>query len=310
MANSDESGGSPYPTSDAPCAPLARSRREPIAQPFTPSGLAAFSRASINRLCLFQSFFAFFSAGVVTWCLAVGLFPVIQDFVGQLPDTGELRNGQLVLDETATTVRAANDWLSIAMDAREDISSTRAVPTGFEISLGRRTIQFCSLLGCLGLPYPPLWRAPFNRVELVPVWEAWRSVSLAGLGFAIFCCLIICWWVLATLYCWLPKLFAFLANRVLSFSGAWKIAAASLLPSALLAGMAMLGGVQGWISGSKSLGLFALHLIAPFVFMGLAVSTLPRYQWANAARMEGNPFVVPRAGGEAEPPKRGSNPFA
>ena len=59
-------------------------------EPLTPRGVAAFARASFERLFVVQAVFALIAAAAVVWVLSDGIFPVIDAAIDQLPDAGGL----------------------------------------------------------------------------------------------------------------------------------------------------------------------------------------------------------------------------
>ena len=50
-------------------------------EPLTPRGVAAFARASFERLFIVQGLFALLAAAAVVWVLSDGVFPVIDDAI-------------------------------------------------------------------------------------------------------------------------------------------------------------------------------------------------------------------------------------
>ena len=64
-------------------------------EPLTPRGVAAFARASFERLFVVQAVFALIAAASVVWILSDGIFPTLDAAIGQLPDAGGIHAGKL-----------------------------------------------------------------------------------------------------------------------------------------------------------------------------------------------------------------------
>ena len=106
--------------------------------------------------------------------------------------------------------------------------------------------------------------------------------------------------MLATLYCLVARMHAFFKDRQLTVLGSWKLAAAALLPGALLtaAGIVLYG--LGLIDLLQFLFLWALHLMVGWVYLFVSPLRLPRASDAAAAPRD--PFAKPK------PPS--ANPFS
>lgn len=242
-------------------------------QPLTPRGVAAFARASLPHVYGFQGLVAFISCLAVTALLGMGVLPVARDLIGQLPEEGALRHGDLVLGEDAVLRVAQNSWLGLSLDTGP--APRAGLPTELSVVFGRQSLRLCSPFGCLSQPYPPNAQAPISRVDMQAGLEAWQPLILGASAFLSACLLLVTWWVLATAYCLVPRVMAFFGDRDLDLPGAWKLSAASLLPAALVLDAAIVGLALEWIGLPQVLTAFVLHLLVPFVFMGLAVWTLP-----------------------------------
>jgi hypothetical protein len=299
-------------------------------QPFTPRGAAAFAGAPLNRVCLFQALLAFLSALVVVWFLRTAIFPVVRDAIERLPDSGALSVGELRLPVPSLPHTAERGWFAIDLDLDQLVRSSDG--HDLELRFTRSGAQICTVFGCGFVPYRPEWKMPFNRSELRPWWDAWQPVLFGIAGFATLLLLPVVWWGLACLYCFVPRISAFFGDRALTLAGAWRIAAASLLPGAtiLCGGLVALG--TGWIDPLRFLLVFVIHLVLPISYLVVAPLYVPiRTRVAPAAA---NPFdgvapvvptvapvlatpVVPPAPAPAPqadaspgPVRRAENPFA
>ena len=64
-------------------------------EPITPRGVAAFARASFERLFVVQAVVALLGAAAVVWLLSDGIFPTIDAAIGELPEAGQIHSGKL-----------------------------------------------------------------------------------------------------------------------------------------------------------------------------------------------------------------------
>ena len=257
-------------------------------QPLTPSGMAAFARASLGRLLLVQFVVSLFAAVTIAWFLHHAWFPAIEQAVHQLPDEGEIRGGRLQCELSAPECLAENQFLSLAVDLKHEGQARSPAHVGIEF--GETDIKAFSLLGYARLGYPAGWRIAFNRSELVPWWGAW-SPALLALALALsMIALMLCWAILASLYFLPAWLAAFFVNRELGSAAGWRLSGAALMPGALF----LVGGI--WLYGLAIIdliGLFicvALHFVVGWVGLCLAVRGLPRA--AGTASTKTNPFVA------------------
>ena len=255
-------------------------------EPFTPRGVAAFARASLNRVLSAQLIIAVLAAASVAWLLYDGCFPVIGTAIQQLPADGEIRSGKLDWQGASPQLLAEGRILALDVDLSHSgqITST----ADWQIEFGTNSVRVLSLPGYVDFPYAPDRDAPFNRTDLEPLWGAWKAeiLFLAGVGTAL--ALLACWWLLATVYFVPVWLLGFFANRGLNLRSSWKLSAAALMPGALLmaAGIVMydFGLLRSWVS----LGfLFASHFVLGWIYLFLSLLFLPRI---SGIPQPGNPF--------------------
>jgi hypothetical protein len=258
-------------------------------QPLTPSGMAAFARASLGRLLLVQLIVALFAGAMIAWFLHHAWFPVITQAIHQLPDEGEIGAGRLQSAIAAPVCLAENRFLALAVDRNHE-GQARS-PAHLAVEFGETDVRMFSLLGYARAGYPAGWRIAFNRSELEPWWGAWSPALLAiAIAFSVVA-LMLCWAILASLYFLPAWLAAFFANRNSNFAEAWRLAGAALLPAALFLAIGI------WLYGLALIDLIgffvtvAIHFVLGWVGLVLAVSRLPRHPEAVATKA--NPFAAP-----------------
>jgi hypothetical protein len=138
----------------------------------------------------------------------------------------------------------------------------------------------------------------FNRGELESWWGAWQPMLFGIAALAVVAGLFASWLALATVYFPIAWVIAYFKDRQLAARGAWKLAAASLLPGALLvcAGIVLYGlGIADLL---RLLVLWLAHFAVGWVYLVMAPFRLPRV----TAKPTTNPF------GGAKPAS--PNPFA
>lgn len=286
-------------------------RRPSAWQPVTFRGVAAFAQASLGRLALAQGLTALLVAAAVCTFLATTWFPTIHSSFASLPDEGTLQNGRLTLTQPAQPVLAENRFLALIVNP--EAVPLPASPADLRVEWAADRIILQAGRGRLEQPYPPGRTLPFNQPELQAAWEAWLPMffALAALGTVAF--LFANWILLATLYCPVPWLIAFFKDRDLGPIGAWKLAAASLLPGALLTTAGLVLYSTATLDLPQLTLLWILHLPLAWVYLAAAPLRLPRLDPASPRRR--NPFQPPRPDADQEeetpvPDPRQRSPFA
>ncbi|MFM1768393.1 MAG: hypothetical protein RJA22_922 [Verrucomicrobiota bacterium] len=255
-------------------------------QPLTFHGVAAFSRAPLGRLFLAQAFTALLVSATVCAFLATAWFPGLRTAIQQLPTTGAIQAGQLNLPPPPQPALFENRFLSLFLNpSGEPLPPSTA---DLQIEFGPQRLTLTAGRGQFHQPYPHDRSLPFNQPDLQAAWDAWQPMlfGLACLGTLAF--LAANWATLATLYSPLPWLFAYFTDRQLSPAGAWKLAAAALLPGALLATLGLALYNLGWINLTQFTLLWIFHLPAGWLYLAAAPRCLPRVQTPPPTR--GNPF--------------------
>jgi hypothetical protein len=287
--------------SDIPETP-AENSLPPAWQPLTRRGVAAFSKASIGRLLFIQCVVALLVAGTVLWFLASVWFPIIRESIGRLPDTGTIQNQQLASPHASTAPLSENRFLTFLVDVNG--TGLPSVATDFRVEFRQRNAALCSIYGCLVREYPPDWAIQFNRPELESWWGAWQLAIYTFTGVAVVVWLFASWFVLATLYGPIARIYSFFKDRRVTLVGSWKLAAAALLPGALMiAGAIVLYGL-GLIGLQQFLILWVLHFIVGWVYLFASSLQLPSA--SDSANLPRNPFETEMEARKGTTP----NPFA
>ena len=245
-------------------------------EPVTPRGVAAFARASYERLLIVQAVVAAIAAGAIIWVFAHGFFPVVTDAVAQLPLTGEFRSGHLNLPaETPPKLLAESRLLAISFDLKH--SGTIRSPAQVQLEFGEKSLTIYSLFGYVETPYPIQadgWS--FNREDLQPIWGAWRPDLLVLIGLAAFLGLMISWFVLAILYCVPVWLISFFSNRDLGLLASFKLAGAALMPGALVLALSILIYDLGGFDVVQLCFAFGMHFIIGWIYLFVSPMFLNR----------------------------------
>jgi hypothetical protein len=206
-------------------------------EPVTPRGVAAFARASFERLFIVQAVVSVIAAAAVVWFLSDGIFSTIGQAISQLPDTGEIRGGRLDWQGDSPVMLAEGNILAFSVDL-EHGGALRS-PADFQLEFGRDSVRIFSLFGEAVVDYPPDYIFAANQREARPAWGAWAPDLLALAAIGTFLALMMVWTVLATVYALPVWIICFLFNRDLNLGASWKLAGAALMPGALFMTLAL-----------------------------------------------------------------------
>lgn len=257
-------------------------------EPLTPRGVAAFARASFERLFIVQSIFALIATAAVVWLLSDGIFPVIGDTIDQLPDTGSIHGGKLDWRDDSPVMLAEGKILALSVDV-EHGGALRS-PADFQFEFGRDDVRIYSLFGEAYLDYPTGYLIAANRSDARPAWGAWAPNLLGLAAISTFFGLMLVWAALATLYFLPVWLLCFFANRDLNFRASWKLAAAALMPGATILSLALVLYDYGAFDFVQLCFTFGMHLVIGWIYLFVSPLFLNR-----AVPMEKkNPFVPAR----------------
>ncbi|MGA2248896.1 MAG: hypothetical protein ABSH48_28415 [Verrucomicrobiota bacterium] len=243
-------------------------------EPITPRGVAAFARASFERLFVVQAVVALLAAAAVVWTLSDGIFPTIDAAIAELPDAGEIHSGKLDWRDDSPMLLAEGRILAFSVDL-EHGGALRS-PADFQFEFGRDSVRVFSLFGETEVNYPPGYLIAANQTDARPVWGAWAPDILGLAAIGVFFGLLLVWAVLATLYflpVWLVCLFS---NRDLNFRASWKLAGAALMPGALLLALSLVLYELGGFDILQLCLAFGLHLIIGWIYLFLSPMFLNR----------------------------------
>ncbi len=254
-------------------------------EPLTPRGVAAFARASFERLFIVQAVFALLAAASVSWCLSDGIFPVIDAAIGQLPDAGSIHGGKLDWRDDSPLMLAEGKILALSVDLNH--GGTLRSPADVQLEFGRDDLAVFSLLGEADFDYPTGYVFAANQTEARPAWGAWAPNLLGLAAIGTFFGLLLVWAILSTVYCLPVWLLCFFANRDLNFRASWRLAAAALMPGAALMSLALVFYECGGF-GLVQLGFaLGMHLVIGWIYLFVSPLFLNRILPAEKI----NPFV-------------------
>jgi hypothetical protein len=238
-----------------------------------------------------QAVVASLVAASAIWFLSTGWFPAIRQAIRQLPDTGQIQNRELISPRTSTAPLAEGRLLAFVMDV--DHTGTPSLASDVRAEFRRHGWALCSALGCFYFDYPKNRTVPFNRPDLESGWVAWETMIYVLAGFVTLMGPFISWLALATLYCPMARIYAFYKDRQITLVGSWKLAAAALLPGALLAAAGIVLYGLGVIDLDRFVILWTLHLVVGWIYLFVAPLRLPRT--GDAPLTTRNPFNSPRS---------------
>ena len=253
-------------------------------EPLTPRGVAAFARASFERLLVVQSVSAVIATAVIVWIVSAGVFPTVEIAINSLPDQGGIRSGKLDWRGKSPVMLAEGAILALSVNLDHD-GSLRS-PADFQIEFGRDTIRVFSLFGAAEFPYPAESFGASRR-EVRPAWGAWSPNFLALAAIGIFFGLLALWSVLASLYLWPLWIISYFFDRGLSLGACWKLAGAVLMPGALWMSFSILLYGLGIFDIVKLCFAAGMHIVIGWIYLFISPVFLMRV-----------------------PPPVGSNPFA
>jgi len=261
----------------------------PAWEPLTPRGVAAFARAKASRLSLVQFLVTLIVAAAVVWLLYDGCFPAVREAISQMPAEGEIRSGKLIWRGESPRLLAEGRFLAFIVDV--DHAGDIRSPAHLQLEFGQDDFLARSLFGYATRRYPHSGILPFNRTELLPKWDAWQPALLALAAVGVVVSLLLCWFVLATVYAGPAWLVGFFANRDLKLCASWKLAGAALMPGALLLAGAVLLYDFGVLDLVQMAFVFGGHLVLGWIYVVVSPLFLPRHFTTVVGGK--NPFVPP-----------------
>jgi hypothetical protein len=256
-------------------------------EPITPRGVAAFARASFERLFVVQGICALIGAVSVVWLLSDGIYPTVGAAIDNLPETSSIHGGQLDWRADSPVILAEGGILAVSVDL--DHGGTLHSPADFQFEFGRDSLCIYSLFGVAELYYPRDYTFFVNQPDARPAWGAWSPNILAVTAIGAFFGLLATWMLLATIYCLPVWLICFFANRDLSLLASWRLAGAALLPGALLMALALVLYDLRAFDLVQLCFAFGMHLIIGWIYLFVSPLFLNRAQPAEKK----NPFQPP-----------------
>jgi hypothetical protein len=213
-------------------------------QPFTFGGVAAFAGARLTRLLAIELATAILVAASAVWLLHRAYCPILLQAIQKMPETARVASG--TLQGVPDALIAESQFLAIAVAPRA--SGEIGQDADLQIQLRQNDVCAGSVFWPdwgWDLEYGPGTSLNLARSNLEPWWSAWQPVLLAGAGLGFILTLLLLWAVLAAMYMAPAKFIAWVADRFLTWGGAWRLASAALLPGAMvLAGAMILYGLS------------------------------------------------------------------
>lgn len=274
-------------------------------QPLTPAGVAAFANASFRRLAACTAVVLLALGLSIASFVATAWLPVIDRSVGELPQGIFLHQGRLIHVDPQPRMLAEGPALSLALTPGRSVGLGSL--SDVEIEFGDRRIFICSLLGCLVAPYPGTAEpVALERMEVQSWWGAWRPAIWFGLSLAALIPAVLAWLFQATLYAVPLWMIAFFKDRSLNLPGAWRLAAAAVLPGILFLSVAIVSYGLQVLDLVRFLACVIVHLLVIWTFAVAAVFRLPKYVIPGLDGRS-NPFTTAE---EDAPEPASANPFA
>jgi hypothetical protein len=256
-------------------------------EPVTPRGVAAFARASFERLLVVQSIFALLATVAVLWVLNSGFFPTVSDAVNQLPESGDITRGRLNWTGDSPKLLAEGHFLAFSVDLQH--SGQMRSPAQFQFEFGENSVWILSLFGMTEVDYPTDQSFYFSRPGVQPAWGAWAPEALGLAAVGTFFGLLLSWTLLATIYFLPVWLISFFANREVNFRQSWKLSGAALMPGAMLMTLSIVLYGAGVFDLVKLCFAMGMHLLIGWIYLFISPLCLNRAVPAE----KGNPFGSP-----------------
>ena len=163
--------------------------------PITPRGVAAFARASFERLFVVQSMVACCPPRRSVWLLSNSTYPTINAAINELPESAEIHGGKLDWRDDSPVMLAEGRILAFSVDLEH--GGSLAVPgMDFQLEFGSDSVRIFSLFGEMEISYPQNYVIAFNVTDARPAWGAWAPdiLGLAAIGvFSASCSSGRCW---------------------------------------------------------------------------------------------------------------------
>jgi hypothetical protein len=240
----------------------------------------------LGRLLLVQLLVAIVVAGTIGWFLATDWFPTMRKAIRRLPDTGAIRDRTLSTPRDTAKPLAETRHLCLVVDVGE--SGVASSLADLRIEFRKTNWALCAFAGRMTRPYPGPATIPFNRPDLESWWGAWQPMVFAIGAMAIVAGQFASWMLLATIGCPVAWLIAYFKDRQLTVGGAWKLAAAALMPGALLVSVGVVLYGLGILDLLRLLLLWIAHVPLGMVYLATAPFRLPR----SVPKLKADPFAT------------------
>jgi len=273
--------------SEAPEAPEAPAPPPSAWQPFTFGGVAAFARAGWLRLLGVE-----FVAALLISASAVALVrhvyaPVVLEAIQKMPPTARITQGRLAGIDT--TLISETKFLALAVTP--DVSNQIGQSADIQVQLRPEDYR----VGSIFRPdwgwesdYGTQYTFDLSGSHLEPWWGAWHPIVFAMAGVVVVVLMFILWAVVGAIYTVPAQFLAWVADRKLSWNGAWRLGVATLLPGGLLMALGVI--LYGWEAMDlvALVFLWAAHLLISWVYLVGGVLACPRL---FPKVVQQNPFV-------------------
>jgi hypothetical protein len=228
------------------------------------------------------------AAASVVWFLAHCYAPVVTQFIEKLPTAALVTNGQLSGISEAQIAETKFLSLAITGDNADDLDQSADVQLILRKDHLEVSSLFSSALGSLDFDYGTNVVLDLSRTQLEPMWGAWKPVLLAGSGLGTVVGLLLIWAVLAVLYSPAAKLVAWFGDRQMTWTGAWRLASAALMPGAILLTLGIFLYSRRTVD-LIGLGYFeSVHFLVGWVYVLTSPFFAPRASHSSPQR---NPFA-------------------
>ena len=229
-------------------------------QPFTGQGAAAFADASTIRAVAFHLAMVIASCGTASWTLSQSWIPAVTRAQGRLPESAAgIQAGHFTWPERESIVLGETPQFGVAVNPTGRSSPGQVADIQIEFCPSELRIN--SLTGYLGIAYPNDWVIGLDRVSGRAAWEAWFWAIGAATITALLVFFASLGWAGATVMALPVWLIGLLANRNLSFPGAWRLGLVCWIPAACLLNLGLWGYSQNWLHLVGLAGCAVGHLL-------------------------------------------------
>lgn len=240
----------------------------------------------------------------------------VEHAVAYLPEGAAIREGTLVWSATQPALLYQGPRISLVVEPSG--SRETGLASDVTVTLEAHQLAVRTPAGWRAYPYPIDRLISLSPVDVTSFLLTWRTPFFLALAGAVVMGLLVSWWLLAAAYSVLLWPLALAFRRAASLGTVWRLAAASLLPGALL----MIAATAIYATGQLNLvgWLLAqpLHLVVGWLYCAGSLVRLPsRDDLITTA----NPFIPepvspeptapfpPNASPEVRPSPRPTNPF-